>query len=885
MYEAQANSPGTTLTVTITSSDTSISLQNASILPDAPNLLTIGYNTNSPETVLMTAKDGDTITVERNVEGSNKAWNAGVSIARVFTAKDYNDMLTALESLQTEVSGFASSIDSEASTRASKDIELEDLINTVSNLDQLTIGNHLNDTSNPHSVGKTDVGLGNVDNTADMNKPVSNNQLTALNAKQATLVSGTNIKTINNQSILGVGNLEILADNTQSLSLEEYNALTEYDSTRLYFIVDEDNMVMSIYKGERSEPAVEESEEPITEEALLDNGTDLANWVVDDGSTNAGTYIRLVQDGVNDFAKCPTNLVGGSTYDIEYEVIADDGNWKKLNLWNNLTGDYIEIDGTVGTHVERITAQLDIADNFLWFTLFSADPGVYIDILPISITEVREDSEEVAVGVYASDYGLVPNDAAEAVNNANKIVACINTNGSIIIDSDTYYIATPTTSLTTDDITLQGYDGGKLVCNKSSRQTLFDSEEVADGIIKNLEIQNLGSAQFQLFSNSGSVSNETINSIRFEGNTFDGDIGIYEHYGDTSYNPSNGNGITSFRFTENIVKNTVYTIVDIRNTPFGTVEIDNNIFTNVMGTVFNLAISNNETYSTAIRNARTTLNMHDNTTINDDDYFDTNTDGYLAMIVAEAVTASFTDNHTEGLHTDNLLATYDAYLSCDFVTYTGNTWKNNICFNSSKVHNTLIKAKTGYNTPTRVYDNNTFIVEKTYAAQVGRSSSYLFVDLINVLTDLYSFDITNNTFDVYDLRFPSTSLQIQHYKLNGNTFNVEKTTGILALIRLEDVGQPSIEVKDNVINCDSIVDAKFRCLQVADARSSATYNVDTIVFTGNTIDAPFQYIMYEPTVDTITISDNDITVYSSNWSKFAVSTTHPEIENLSVTVV
>lgn len=32
---------------------------------------------------------------------------------------------------------------------------------------------------------------------------------TALNAKQNTLVSGTNIKTINNQSILGSGNIEV----------------------------------------------------------------------------------------------------------------------------------------------------------------------------------------------------------------------------------------------------------------------------------------------------------------------------------------------------------------------------------------------------------------------------------------------------------------------------------------------------------------------------------------------------------------------------------------------------------------------------------------------------------------------------------------------------
>jgi hypothetical protein len=56
---------------------------------------------------------------------------------------------------------------------------------------------------------KGDVGLGNVDNTADADKPVSTATQTALNAKQDTLVSGTNLKTVNSNSLLGSGNIEI----------------------------------------------------------------------------------------------------------------------------------------------------------------------------------------------------------------------------------------------------------------------------------------------------------------------------------------------------------------------------------------------------------------------------------------------------------------------------------------------------------------------------------------------------------------------------------------------------------------------------------------------------------------------------------------------------
>lgn len=78
-----------------------------------------------------------------------------------------------------------------------------------SKADTTALTTHTGDTSNPHSVTKAQVGLGNVDNTSDANKPVSTATQTALNAKQDTLVSATNIKTIGGQSILGSGDLTV----------------------------------------------------------------------------------------------------------------------------------------------------------------------------------------------------------------------------------------------------------------------------------------------------------------------------------------------------------------------------------------------------------------------------------------------------------------------------------------------------------------------------------------------------------------------------------------------------------------------------------------------------------------------------------------------------
>lgn len=83
----------------------------------------------------------------------------------------------------------------------------------ANSIDVTGINSHVASTANPHNTTKAQVGLGNVDNTSDATKPVSTAQAAAIaavaGAKQDTLVSGTNIKTINGTSLLGPGNLTL----------------------------------------------------------------------------------------------------------------------------------------------------------------------------------------------------------------------------------------------------------------------------------------------------------------------------------------------------------------------------------------------------------------------------------------------------------------------------------------------------------------------------------------------------------------------------------------------------------------------------------------------------------------------------------------------------
>lgn len=147
----------------------------------------------------------------------------GKSSSTLATSQDITDAINALDSSgQTTSTGeVISSVSQEngvvqvqKKTLSSDDIpelpqsKITDLDTALAaKADASALAAHTSNTSNPHSVTKEQVGLGNVDNTSDADKPISTATQDALDGKQATLVSGTNIKTLNGESLLGSGNI------------------------------------------------------------------------------------------------------------------------------------------------------------------------------------------------------------------------------------------------------------------------------------------------------------------------------------------------------------------------------------------------------------------------------------------------------------------------------------------------------------------------------------------------------------------------------------------------------------------------------------------------------------------------------------------------------
>jgi hypothetical protein len=114
--------------------------------------------------------------------------------AGVMTAQDKTNLDNTVQGLANEITNRTNAINA---LRTELKTYVDDLIaDTGSDVTALEtkVNNHIANKSNPHAVTKTQVGLGNVNNTSDANKPVSTAQATAIaEAKAAGTAAQTSI--------------------------------------------------------------------------------------------------------------------------------------------------------------------------------------------------------------------------------------------------------------------------------------------------------------------------------------------------------------------------------------------------------------------------------------------------------------------------------------------------------------------------------------------------------------------------------------------------------------------------------------------------------------------------------------------------------------------
>lgn len=164
-----------------------------------PGIILTGFtlthnSTNVRATLNNKTKSAEGKTYEGATDLIRDILAATKTTAGVMTAADKTNLDNTVQGLANEITNRTNAINA---LRTELKTYVDDLIaDTGSDVTALEtkVNNHIANKSNPHTVNKTQVGLGNVNNTSDANKPVSTAQATAIaDAKAAGTAAQTSI--------------------------------------------------------------------------------------------------------------------------------------------------------------------------------------------------------------------------------------------------------------------------------------------------------------------------------------------------------------------------------------------------------------------------------------------------------------------------------------------------------------------------------------------------------------------------------------------------------------------------------------------------------------------------------------------------------------------
>lgn len=164
-----------------------------------PGIILTGFtlthnSTNVRATLNNKTKSAEGKTYEGAIDLIRDILAATKTTAGVMTAADKTNLDNTVQGLANEITNRTNAINA---LRTELKTYVDDLIaDTGSDVTALEtkVNNHIANKSNPHTVTKTQVGLGNVNNTSDADKPVSTAQATAIaDAKAAGTTAQTSI--------------------------------------------------------------------------------------------------------------------------------------------------------------------------------------------------------------------------------------------------------------------------------------------------------------------------------------------------------------------------------------------------------------------------------------------------------------------------------------------------------------------------------------------------------------------------------------------------------------------------------------------------------------------------------------------------------------------
>lgn len=272
---------------------------------------------------------------------------------------------------------------------------LKDQAGITSDIDavQTNLETHINNKSNPHEVTKAQVGLSNVDNTSDANKPISNATQTALNGKFSATDGNALKQTIEDMPNLVVTDGSIShKDNRITLNLRQQDLKdpVNNDSVLLTFNPATDNTAGIILPSDKSK-----IDKIITNgngtKYLSDNGTykevqggsadieSLKQYVNDSISSarSVGYMMQLTEidaSGLDENTWYPVTIAAGERMNIRVEVLVALDSGTKPSWSTHERGFSVRKIWEFAPYVWGVNSRSILAVHLSDFNLANTDP-------------------------------------------------------------------------------------------------------------------------------------------------------------------------------------------------------------------------------------------------------------------------------------------------------------------------------------------------------------------------------------------------------------------------------------------------------------------------------------------------------------------------------
>lgn len=244
--------------------------------------------------------------------------------------------------------------------------------------------NHTSDHNNPHQVTKAQVGLGNCDNTSDLSKPISTATQAALNNKENLINAGTitqywrgdkSFQTLDKVAV-GLGNVDNTSDLTKPISNLTQTALNTKENTIVA------GTVSQYWRGDKTWQTLDKtsvglSNVPNTDATLRANhtGTQLALTISDFANAVRSTVLTGLSL-VTDAAILATDSILTALGKIQAQINGHFGQGGSVHALatSSVDGfmsalDKVKLDGLTNDVVLKTTAQINNTSNATFSTI------------------------------------------------------------------------------------------------------------------------------------------------------------------------------------------------------------------------------------------------------------------------------------------------------------------------------------------------------------------------------------------------------------------------------------------------------------------------------------------------------------------------------------